>query len=118
LVITFGLSFWAGWGVAGAGAVALFEAFTLLGFLQATALILNLLPIPGLDGFNVLRPWLPRGWTGNLRKIEGLVMIGLLLVIFYVPGASQQLFDAAAVLSAAMGLDIDALRGGWRLFHF
>ncbi|MFL5294948.1 MAG: site-2 protease family protein [Phenylobacterium sp.] len=118
LVISFGLSFWAGWGVAGAGPVALFEAFTLLGFLQATALILNLLPIPGLDGFNVLRPWLPGAWTGGLRKVEGLVMIGLLLLIFYVPGASQQLFQAAARLSATLGLDIGALREGWDNFHF
>jgi Zn-dependent protease len=116
--ISAGLFAWAGVGVSGPGPIALFEALTLLGFLQATALILNLLPIPGLDGFNVIRPWLPLGWTGNLRKIEGLVMIGLLLAIFYLPGASQQLFSAAARLSAAMGLDIDALRGGWSLFHF
>ena len=116
--ISAGLFAWASFGVSGPGRIALFEAFTLLGFLQATALILNLLPIPGLDGFNILRPWLPSAWTANLRKVEGLVMIGLLLVIFYLPGASQQLFDAAAQLSAAMGLDIDALRGGWSLFHF
>jgi Zn-dependent protease len=82
------------------------------------ALILNLLPIPGLDGFNAIRPWLPGRWTGGLRKVESLVMVGLLLVIFYVPGASRTLFTAAATLSVSLGLGIDALRGGWALFHF
>ena len=32
-----------------------------LGFLQVTALLLNLLPIPGLDGYNALEPQLSRG---------------------------------------------------------
>jgi Zn-dependent protease len=118
IVLTFGLAFWLGWGVSGDGATALFEALSVLAFLQAMALILNLLPIPGLDGFNVIRPWLPAAWTLRLRKIEGLVMVAMLLAIFYVPGASRALFNAAAVLSVTLGLDFDALRGGWALFHF
>lgn len=40
------------------------EAFLMsiafLGFLQLTAIIINLLPIPGLDGFGILEPFLPR----------------------------------------------------------
>lgn len=118
LAIAFGLSFWAGWGVAGAGSLALFEALTVLGFLQAMGLILNLLPIPGLDGFGAIRPFLPASLAPHIRKAEGLVMIGLLLVIFWVPGVSAALFRAAATLSFALGLDLDALQGGWRAFHF
>jgi Zn-dependent protease len=118
VAISFGLNFWAGWGLHGRGPVTLFSALTLLGFLQATALILNLLPIPGLDGFNVIRPWLPAAWTGRLRKLEGLVMVLMLLVIFYAPGASAQLIGAAARLSEALGLYSDALQFGWAQFHF
>ena len=118
LALAFGLSFWAGWGVDGKGPVALFCALSVLAFLQAMALILNLLPIPGLDGFNAIRPWLPRAWTLRLRRIEALTMILMLLVIFYAPGVSQQLFDAAAGLCVRLGLIPDALNTGWRLFHF
>jgi Zn-dependent protease len=118
LAIAFGLSFWAGWGVGGPGSVALFEALTVLGFLQAMGLILNLLPIPGLDGFGAIRPFLPASLNPHLRKVEGLVMVGLLLVIFWVPGASATLFRAAASLGLALGLDLDALQAGWRAFHF
>jgi Zn-dependent protease len=90
----------------------------MLAFLQAMGLILNLLPIPGLDGFGAIRPFLPVSLTPHIRKAEGLVMVGLLLVIFWVPGASAILFRAAASLGAALGLDLDALSAGWRAFHF
>jgi len=112
------LSIWRTQGVDGDGAFALFAALTVLGFLQAMALILNLLPIPGLDGFNAIRPFLPTALAPAIRKAEGLVMVALLIVIFWVPGASAALFGAAATLSVALGLDIDALRAGWAGFHF
>jgi Zn-dependent protease len=118
LALSFGLSFWAGWGVEGQGPLALFAALTVLAFLQAMGLILNLLPIPGLDGFGALRPFLPAALSPHIRKAEGLVMVGLLLVIFWVPGASATLFRAAATLGYALGLDPDALRAGWAAFHF
>ena len=118
LALTFGLSVWSGSGVQGEGSVALFEALSVLAFLQAMGLILNLLPIPGLDGFGAIRPFLPAGLAPHIRKAEGLVMVGLLLLIFWVPGASALLFRAAASLGLALGLDIEALRGGWAAFHF
>lgn len=118
LALAFGLSFWAGWGVEEPGPVALFEALTVLAFLQAMGLILNLLPIPGLDGFGAIRPFLPASLNPHIRKAEGLVMVGLLLVIFWVPGASAVLFRAAATLGLALGLNLDALRAGWAAFHF
>jgi Zn-dependent protease len=118
LVLSFGLSFWRGWGVAGDGQAALFAALTMLAFLQATGLILNLLPIPGLDGFGAIRPFLPRAWTGGLRRFEGLATVGLFLLVFVVPGFSAGLFRAAADLSAGLGLDLEALQAGWRAFHF
>ena len=118
LVIALGLDLWLRAGVDGAGSYALFSALTLLGFLQATALILNLLPVPGLDGFNAIRPWLPRRWTTHLRKLEGLTMVLMLVVVFYVPGVSRQLFDAAFSLCSHVGLSTAPIRIGWRLFHF
>ncbi|CAN7472075.1 site-2 protease family protein [Phenylobacterium sp. LjRoot219] len=96
----------------------LVPALTLLAFLQAMALILNLLPIPGLDGFNALRPFLPQAWTPYIRKAEGLAIVLLLAAVFLVPGAGALLFGAAATLSLAVGLDPAAISEGWRAFHF
>ncbi len=117
-ILVTGLAFWSGWGVEGAGPMALFDALAVLAFLQAMGLILNSLPIPGLDGFGVIRPFLPASLTPHLRKAEGLAMVGLFIVILMVPGASQALFHAAAGLCALLGLGLDPIGAGWAAFHF
>jgi Zn-dependent protease len=114
LVLTSVLRIWQGAGAEG----PLFPALSLLAFLQAMALILNLAPIPGLDGFNAIRPFLPAAWTPLIRKAEGLAMALLLLAVFVVPGTGAALFGAAAGLGQALGLDPDAVADGWRAFHF
>lgn len=115
IVLSSVLRIWAG---AEAPQNALFAALTMLAFLQAMALILNLLPIPGLDGFNALRPFLPAALAPHLRKAEGLAIGLLFIAIFLVPGFAGLLFNAAANLSFAFGIDADALGEGWRAFHF
>jgi Zn-dependent protease len=107
------LGVWAHFDISG----PLFPAVTVLAFLQATALILNLLPIPGLDGFNAIRPFLPASLTPALHRAEALAMLGLLLILFWVPGASSLLFGAAAALGERLGLIPDALQYGWRAFR-
>jgi Zn-dependent protease len=96
----------------------LYAAASVLAFLQAMALILNLLPIPGLDGFNAIRPFLPASWGPAIRKAEGLSMVALLVLVFVVPGGSAVLFGAAARLSLAVGLRPELLDYGWKAFHF
>jgi Zn-dependent protease len=96
----------------------LYEALAMLAFLQATALILNLLPLPGLDGFNAVRPFLPARWTRGLRRIEGVTMLLLLAALLLAPGVSGALFGAAFDLAAAMGVPRDSVIAGWDAFHF
>lgn len=53
----------------------------LLGFLQLSALFLNLLPIPGLDGFGMVHPFLPPEIAEKanlLRPFSFLILYGLL----------------------------------------
>lgn len=114
LVLAYALALWSRVGFPG----PLFQAVAMLAFLQATALILNLLPVPGLDGFGAIRPFLPAAWTPQVRRAEGLAMLGLLLVLFVIPGASGLLIAAAAGLSAALGVPREAIAAGWGAFHF
>ena len=114
LALTSALRVWEGAGAAG----PLFPALTLLAYLQAMALILNILPIPGLDGFNAIRPFLPAAWAPQIRKAEGLAMVLLLVVVFVLPQGGAAIFGAAAALGEALGLDPAAIGEGWRAFHF
>lgn len=58
-------------------------------YLQVFATIFNLLPIPGLDGYGIIEPWLPaqlRAQLNQLSKYSTLIIIGL---FWYVPWFSQ-----------------------------
>ena len=114
LVLAGVLRVWSNFGAEG----PLFPALTVIAYLQAMALILNLLPVPGLDGFNAIRPFLPRRWSKTIRKIEGIAMLAMLAALFMVPGVAQSLFDAARDLALAVGLYPDALQWGWDAFYF
>jgi Zn-dependent protease len=103
---------------AGGARGPLLAALSVLAWLQATALVLNLLPIPGLDGFNAIRPWLPRAWAPALRQIERFALFALLGIIFFVPGAAASLFGAATDLAMAFGVAPEALLLGWDAFRF
>ena len=58
-----------------------FSALGLLALLQMVALFINLLPIPGLDGFGILEPFLPREWLGfaSLVRPFGFLIVFVLL---------------------------------------
>lgn len=75
-----------------------------LGFLQITALVLNLLPIPGLDGYAALEPHLS---PATQRKLEPVRQYGfmILLLILIVPGLSQWFFSGVSWLFALSGVD-------------
>ncbi|MGB5113106.1 MAG: site-2 protease family protein [Mycobacterium sp.] len=64
-----------------------------LGFLQVTAVLLNLLPIPGLDGYGALEPHLK---PDTQRALEPAKQWGflILLVLLLVPQLNQVFFSA------------------------
>jgi len=97
---------------------ALTNAISFLAFLQATAVVLNLLPIPGLDGYGVIRPFLPVQVQASLRRLEPFLLPLMLIVIFLVPQATQVIFSLADILARAAGLALPPVVQGWHAFQF
>lgn len=96
----------------------LHNALAMLAFLQASALVLNLLPIPGLDGYGVIRPFLPDGVREKMVKIERVGFLLLFALIFWVPGASRFIFGAALAITDLLAVPRGAIGAGWQTFHF
>jgi Zn-dependent protease len=103
---------------AGALAPAFRDALAMLIFLQATALILNLLPVPGLDGFGVFEPFLPGGLRAAVTRLGGLAIMTLFVVLLLVPGAAQPLFDVAFALVGAFHVRPEWVIDGLTAFRF
>jgi len=95
-------------------ASALTGALALLGFLQFTAAFLNLLPIPGLDGFAALEPFLP----GVVLKVLAPVRPFAIVLLFLVVARTHVVFANAQDLSHWMGAPAGAARDGFDWFRF
>ncbi len=69
----------------------LWAGVAFLAFLQVTAVVLNLLPIPGLDGYGALEPHLS---PETQRAVEPFKQYGflILLLLFFAPVLNQGLF--------------------------
>ena len=94
------------------------RAAAFLAFLQAFALVLNLLPLPGLDGFGVIRPYLPVAVQQQALKVGGLVFMGLFLAIFFIPEVNHALFRVVLTLTDLFGVERTDIGGGLRAFRF
>jgi Zn-dependent protease len=88
-----------------------------LGFLQVTAAVLNLLPVPGLDGYGALEPHLSRELRIRVAPVGrwGLFAVIILLLL---PGPNEAFFDTIDHLISATGTDPLLVREGLYRFQF
>ncbi len=85
--------------------LSFFAALGYLGFVQVFAVILNLLPIPPLDGFGILRPWLPYSIQSAAARIGMAGFIVVFIVLWYVPFVGGALSQATLHISDVIGID-------------
>lgn len=101
-----------------ASQAGLSNAIAFLAFLQGTALVLNLLPAPGFDGYGIIRPFLPAGVRAAVRRYENLAPLLLLAAIFFIPAVSNAFFMAAFQLTELLGLSQISILSGLQAFQF
>ncbi|MFF5443455.1 site-2 protease family protein [Streptomyces sp. NPDC012888] len=92
-------------------------ALAFLALLQVSAAILNFLPVPGLDGYGVIEPWL----SYNVRRqVEPLAPFGLIAVfaLLWIPEVNRFFFDAVHGLLTTLGVSDLESYCGWDLYRF
>jgi Zn-dependent protease len=82
-----------------------FGALAFLGFVLAFVLVLKLLTIPGLDGFGVLRPWLPYSLQFAANRLGANAIFLVFIVLWFVPGASAIFYSVVLHLTALGHID-------------
>ncbi|MFF5668530.1 site-2 protease family protein [Streptomyces hygroscopicus] len=92
-------------------------ALAFLAMLQVTAAILNFLPVPGLDGYGVVEPWLSYRVR---RQVEPYAPFGMLAVfgILWIPEVNQAFFDAIDAVMRALGVSDWDTYWGQEFFRF
>ncbi len=92
-------------------------ALALLAFLQVTASVLNFLPVPGLDGGNLLLPWLspPYQRAYNLFAPYGFI---LLFVLLWQSQINRWFFTGVYWLAESIGIPRALSALGFELMRF
>ncbi|GAA2020750.1 Zn-dependent protease [Nakamurella flavida] len=93
-------------------------ALQFLALLQFVTAVLNLLPVPGFDGFGALEPYLAPATKARIAPIRPWAPLLLFVVLFSVPQVSGVLFDAGAWLLSAAGGSQYLAAVGQSLFRF
>ncbi|WP_328678547.1 site-2 protease family protein [Streptomyces sp. NBC_00322] len=92
-------------------------ALAFLAFLQVTAAILNFLPVPGLDGYGVIEPWLSYKVR---RQIEPFAPFGLLAIIglLWIPEINHVFFDVVDAILNGLNVSGNEAAAGGDLYQF
>jgi len=91
-------------GLLSATNAAFFGAVAFLGFVEVIALVLNLLPVPGLDGFGIIRPWLPYSLQGLANQYGQLGILAVFGVLWFVAPVSQAFFSSVLHITTLAGV--------------
>jgi Zn-dependent protease len=86
--------------------------------LEISSVLLCLLPIPPLDGFRAISPWLPRETVDRLLAHSDSFIWGLFLILWYVPAANHGFWSVVSAAANALNIDSYLAFLGRREFQF
>ena len=95
--------------------------WTALGFLallQVTAAVLNLLPIPGLDGYGIIEPHLDAETVRIGERVKPWGLLAVIVLLFYVTPLKNAFFDLVDAIYRALGGDENVPAFGYEFFKF
>jgi Zn-dependent protease len=124
LAVIFSAPFWLGlielpatwyWGFTESPRLEAALAFIV--FLQVTAVIFNLLPIPPLDGFNAISEFLPPDIVRQARTF-GILSLFLIFYLFQVPAFADPFWGAIQDITHFLNVPWDLIRDGLSFFRF
>lgn len=86
--------------------------------LEISALVLNLLPIPPLDGFQAIAPWLGEGVHEKGMASSNMTFFFLFIALWYIQPIRQGFWDIVNVISNTVGIDPLLIAVGWQTYRF
>jgi Zn-dependent protease len=87
-------------------------ALSFLGLIQVLTFVLNLLPIPGLDGWGVIDPYLPYTTRASAARIAPYAPFVVILALFLFRPAGELLAEVSASLYTLVGGDRELVVDG------
>lgn len=98
--------------------IGLLVGLSCLAFVQVLAFLLNILPVPGLDGFGVLEPYLSYNARRIANQVRPWAPLALFAILIAVPAIARAFFAVGLGLFDLIGGDPYAAAVGFDEFLF
>ena len=85
--------------------------------LQICSILLNLIPVPPLDGFRAIAAWLPARDREQILATSNISQWILFIALFYVRPVQEFFWNIVWDLTNLCGVDYWMCRAGWEHFH-
>jgi len=96
----------------------IWPALAFLAFLQISALVLNLIPLPPFDGFGIVDPFLPENLRRGIAQVSGLIPWAVFFLLWYVPEVYETFWRTVVGLTDALNVPLLLVEQGLRDFRF
>jgi Zn-dependent protease len=98
--------------------IGLAVGLSCLAFIQVIAFVLNILPIPGLDGWGAIEPYLPPRARELGAKVRPWAPIILFAILWFFRPANTALWEGSYAIFGAFGGYVDGAQIGFSVFQF
>ncbi|HEY9776016.1 MAG TPA: site-2 protease family protein [Planktothrix sp.] len=95
----------------------LYASFALLALLESVCILLNVLPIPPLDGFGVIRPWLPPTVREAANKFGRYGIWIVFLALWFVRPLNELMWTTAYIMISYLNIEPAAAGDGYNAFQ-
>ena len=89
-----------------------------LAFLQISALVLNLIPLPPFDGFGAIEPYLPMQIRMKLAEMRGMLSWVVIILLWQVPFIGNLFWSFVGFLAQLLGVPLQLAGLGLDQFMF
>jgi Zn-dependent protease len=89
-----------------------------LAFLQISAVVLNLIPLPPFDGYGVIAPYLANDLQMRMAETRGMLSWVVFLLLWYVPIIGNSFWGLVSFLAQFVGVPLGLAGLGFSLFQF
>lgn len=99
-------------------ASGIWPGLAFLAFLQISAVVLNMLPLPPFDGFGAIEPFLPMEVRMKLAQTQGMLSWVVLILLWQVPFIGRAFWGFVGLLARLVGVPLELAGLGLDQFMF
>jgi Zn-dependent protease len=101
-----------------ATATGVWPGIAFLAFLQISAVVLNLIPLPPFDGFGAIEPYLPANVRMKLAETRGMLSWVVILLLWQIPFIGRMFWSLVGFLAQIIGVPLPLAGLGLDQFMF